>query len=239
MYTVLNNNWFDPTNVISSLSGSSDYKNTRIKTFIKALIVTFLIFTCFSTLAKPTKIMIYGDSISAGYGMTLPESWPNLLNETFKSEQKSITIINESISGETTGGGLARIENVLKRHQLTSNDWIIIELGGNDGLRGFPIKTIKQNLSGMIEAAQYKGINVALMQIKIPPNYGFRYTQLFESNYQQLSEQFKLPLMPFFMEQIASKPQYMQRDNLHPNIDAQVIIRDIMRPEIEKLLENK
>ena len=105
--------------------------------------------------------------------MTLPESWPNLLNETFKSEQKSITIINESISGETTGGGLARIENVLKRHQLTSNDWIIIELGGNDGLRGFPIKTIKQNLSGMIEAAQYKGINVALMQIKILHNYGF------------------------------------------------------------------
>ena len=236
MYTVLNNNWFDSIKVKNSLSYSSTDKNTRFKTFIKGLIVTFLFFTCFSTFSAPTKIIIYGDSISAGYGMTLPESWPNLLNEAFIDEEKDIQIINESISGETTGGGLARLSNVLKRYTLSDNDWIIIELGGNDGLRGFPVKTIKNNLTGMIKIAQQKNINVALMQITVPPNYGARYKKLFDDNYKQLTEEFKLPLVPFFMEQIATQPEYMQKDNLHPNVEAQPVIRDIMRPLIESLL---
>lgn len=237
MYTVFNINWFDSIKTKNSLSYTSSYKNTRFKIFIKRLIVTFFIFTSASTFAQATKIMIYGDSISAGYGMTLPESWPNLLNDKFKSEQKPIEIINESISGETTGGGLARLSNVLKRNELTSKDWIIIELGGNDGLRGFPVKTIKQNLSNMIELAQTKQINVALMQIRIPPNYGSRYTGLFENNYLELTKLYKIPLVPFFMDTIATQPEYMQKDNLHPNLKAQPIIRDIMKVEIEKLLE--
>lgn len=236
MYIVFNINWFDSIKTKNSLSYTSSYKNTRFKIFIKRLIVTFFIFTSASTFAQAVKIMIYGDSISAGYGMTLPESWPNLLNDQFKSEQKPIEIINESISGETTGGGLARFNNVLKRHELTDQDWIIIELGGNDGLRGFPIKTIKQNLFQMIELAQSKKINVALMQVRIPPNYGARYTGLFENNYSELSKLYTIPLVPFFMDEIATQPQYMQKDNLHPNIDAQPVIRDIMRPVIEGLL---
>jgi len=222
--------------VKNSLSYSSKDKNTRFKTFIKGLIVTFFIFTCFSTFAAPTKIMIYGDSISAGYGMTLPQSWPNLINETFIAENKQVEVINESISGETTGGGLARLSNVLKRHVLSPDDWIIIELGGNDGLRGFPIKTIKQNLIQMIELAQSKKVNVALMQIRIPPNYGSRYTSLFENNYSELTQEYNIPLLPFFMDEIATQPQYMQKDNLHPNVEAQPVIRDIMRPVIEGLL---
>jgi acyl-CoA thioesterase-1 len=235
MYTVLNNNKFD--SITNSLSYFNTDKNTRFKTFIKGLIVTFFIFTCFSTFASPTKIMIYGDSISAGYGMTLPDSWPNLLNEAFIAEEKNIQIINESISGETTGGGLARLSNVLKRHTLSKTDWVIIELGGNDGLRGFSTKTIKQNLTGMIKIAQQQNINIALMQITVPPNYGARYKKLFDDNYKQLTKEFKLPLVPFFMEKIATQPEYMQRDNLHPNIDAQPLIRDIMKPEIEGLLK--
>ena len=238
MYTVFNNNWFDSIKVKNSLRSSFTDKNTRFKTFIKGLIVTFLIFTCFSTFAAPTKIMIYGDSISAGYGMTLPDSWPNLLNEAFIDEKKDIQIINESISGETTGGGLARLTNVFKRHTLSKSDWIIIELGGNDGLRGFSTKTIKQNLKSMIEIAQRNNVNVALMQVTVPPNYGSRYAKLFNDNYKQLAEEFTLPLMPFFMEIVAAKPEYMQRDNLHPNIKAQPIIKNFMQPKIEKLIES-
>jgi acyl-CoA thioesterase-1 len=236
MYTVFNNNWFDSIKTKNSLSYTSSYKNTRFKTFIKRLIVTFFIFTSVSTFAQETKIIIYGDSISAGYGMTLPQSWPNLLNKTFQAEKSNIKIINESISGETTGGGLARLDNMLERYNLTNVDWIIIELGGNDGLRGFPIKTIKQNLLQMIELAQSKKINVALMQVRIPPNYGARYTGLFENNYSELTKLYNIPLLPFFMDEIATQPQYMQKDNLHPNVEAQPVIRDIMRPVIEGLL---
>lgn len=236
MYTIFNTACFDSIKRKNSLSYASNNKNTRFKTFIKGLIVTFFIFTSAGTLASNNKIIIYGDSISAGYGMTLDQSWPNLLNETFKSQQKPLVIINESISGETTGGGLARLNNVLKRHNVSSNDWLIIELGGNDGLRGFPIKTIKQNLAKMIEIAQYQNINVALMQIRIPPNYGSRYTKLFENTYVQLTEQNNIPLLPFFMDDIATQPKYMQKDNLHPNKDAQIIIRDIMYPVLERLI---
>lgn len=185
--------------------------------------------------AKQVKIIMYGDSISAGYGMTTQESWPYLLNETFKAENSSLQIINESISGETTGGGLARLENVLKRHKPGKRDWLLIELGGNDGLRGFPVKTSKSNLNRMIEIAKSFGVKVAIMQVRIPPNYGARYTRMFEGMYPDLAEQHQLPLVPFFMEQVATNPNYMLPDGIHPNVSAQIIIRDFMKPELEKL----
>ena len=185
--------------------------------------------------AKQVKIIMYGDSISAGYGMTTQESWPYLLNETFKAENSSLQIINESISGETTGGGLARLENVLKRHKPGKSDWLLIELGGNDGLRGFPVKTSKSNLNRMIEIAKSFGVKVAIMQVRIPPNYGARYTRMFEGMYPDLAEQHQLPLVPFFMEQVATNPNYMLPDGIHPNVSAQIIIRDFMKPELEKL----
>ena len=223
-------------NLIGSVINRLIHKKNRLNKFLQFSLVMLTLVFSINTFAKDTKVVIYGDSISAGYGMKLNQAWPHLLNETFKSEGKSIEFINESISGETTGGGLSRLKEVLSRQQLSSDDWLIIELGGNDGLRGFPVKTLKQNLVQMIEQAQFEGINVALMQIRIPPNYGKRYTQMFEKTYQSLANEYKLPLLPFFMDEVAINPDYMQSDKLHPNISAQVVIRDIMKPVVEGLV---
>lgn len=220
--------------VINLLRSKLFYKIMNIK--CNRLLLAMLCLFSFCLNASQVKVVMYGDSISAGYGMTIEESWPYLLNETFIVEKSNINLINESISGETTGGGLARIDNVLKRHNLSTNDWMIIELGGNDGLRGFPTTTINNNLTQIIKKLKANGINTAIMQIKIPPNYGKRYTTMFEGLYQNLAEEFGIPIMPFFMDSIAINPNYMLQDGIHPNKSAQVIIRDIMKPEIEKLV---
>lgn len=211
-------------------------RNWLIKTSILIITITFYLCFSMSVNAANTKIVMYGDSVSAGYGMQTEQSWPYLLQQTFVTENAPIRLINESISGETTGGGLARIETVLKRHELTAQDWIIIELGGNDGLRGFPIKTLNNNLSAMIKAAKARDINVALMQVRIPPNYGKRYTSMFENTYSKLANEYNLPLLPFFMEKVATNPNYMMRDGIHPNVSAQIIIRDEMKQLIENLV---
>jgi len=236
MTSSINSKSFGTFSLISSLHRRLINKKIGLIKFCNTLIYTLVLLLPISVYAKPVTVLMYGDSISAGYGMTTPESWPYLLNETFKSEKQGIRLVNESISGETTGGGLARLPNVLKRHQLTDKDWLIIELGGNDGLRGFPIKTTRNNLTQMIEIAKSSGVNVAIMQVRIPPNYGKRYTTMFEGQYSKLAEKYELPLMPFFMDKVAINPNYMQSDGIHPNVSAQVIIRDIMKPEIENLV---
>ncbi len=186
--------------------------------------------------AKNKSVIMYGDSISAGYGMKTEQSWPYLLQQTFVTEKTNITLINESISGETTGGGIARIKSVLERHSLTSNDWVILELGGNDGLRGFPINTVKNNLQSMINEIKSRNVNVALMQVRIPPNYGKRYTTMFEGLYGELAKKNDIPLLPFFMDKIAINPNYMMKDGIHPNVSAQIIIRDDMKAVIESVV---
>lgn len=205
---------------------------------LSRLITTFVFI--FSLLlpsyAEQTKVVIYGDSISAGYGMKLSQSWPSLLHNQYQNDKLPIKVINESISGETTGGGLARLDEVINRNQLNKNDWLVIELGGNDGLRGFPVKRLQSNLEQMIKKAQYQQINVAIMQIQVPPNLGKRYSTMFSATYPRLAKQYDIPLMPFFMEEIAIHEKYMQKDQLHPNVSAQVIIRDIMAPQIKELV---
>lgn len=230
---------FDLITTISAKRFSKIMKNKcnrLLSVFIHTILLTALTSISFTLHASNIKVVMYGDSISAGYGMTLEESWPYLLNETYVSQQQGIRLINESISGETTGGGVARLSNVLERQSLTNQDWLIIELGGNDGLRGFPIATIKNNLETMISNLQTQEINVALMQVRIPPNYGKRYTSMFEGIYQELSEKYQIPLLPFFMDTIAVNPNYMLNDGIHPNKSAQVIIRDIMAPIIIDLV---
>lgn len=239
MQLAFHNNGLGVINLFGSVINRLTHKKHRLNKFLQFFCVLLFTLCSWQSVAKPTKVMIYGDSISAGFGMQLHQAWPHLLNETFKAEKKNIEFINESISGETTGGGLARLDEVLQRQGLTGKDWVIIELGGNDGLRGFPIKTLKKNLIQLIEKVQYQGVNVALMQIRIPPNYGKRYTSMFENSYQQLAKQYKIPLLPFFMDQVAINPEYMQADKIHPNISAQVIIRDIMQPVVEELVKKK
>ncbi|MGJ8693878.1 MAG: arylesterase [Thalassotalea sp.] len=183
-----------------------------------------------------TSLVILGDSLSAAYGMKQEQGWVSLLNQRFVQKNSPYHIINASISGETTAGGLARLPKILTKHSV---DYLIIELGGNDGLRGFPIPLIKNNLLQIITLAKQENINIALMQIKIPPNYGPKYNKLFIENYQQLAEQHNIPLLDFFMEDIAINPALMLKDGIHPNIEAQSMIADNMEKQLNQLLLSK
>jgi acyl-CoA thioesterase-1 len=189
-----------------------------------------------SMASAQTKIMIIGDSLSAGYGLKQAPSWVKLLQNKYDEQDKSIALINMSVSGQTTDNALLKITSQLKMHTPTH---VLIELGGNDGLRGFPVKTIKSNLTSLVTASLDAKAKVAVMQIAIPPNLGPRYTQLFTDVFADVANQTNSYLMPFFMHTIAPKPDLMQDDNLHPNDDAQPIIRDIMEKEIDQWLNSQ
>ena len=213
-------------------------RNWLNKTSSLFFVITLLCTFSMTINAKTQKVLMYGDSVSAGYGMQTEESWPYLLAQTFVTENSDIVLINASISGETTGGGIARLPKVLERQNLDENDWVIVELGGNDGLRGFPVSTMRSNLQAMIDEVKSRNINVAIMQVRIPPNYGKRYTTMFENVYKTLATKNDIPLLPFFMEKVATNPNYMMRDGIHPNKSAQIIIRDEMKNVIESLLSD-
>lgn len=180
----------------------------------------------FSQTAIAQKLLILGDSLSAAYGMQQQQGWPQLLQSNTDWQ-----LVNASISGETTAGGLARLPALIKLHQP---DVVLIELGGNDGLRGFTIDSIQTNLSEIITLTKQHKATPVLMQIRIPPNYGPRYGQLFSDIYPQLAEKHKLLLWPFFMDNIAVDNTLMQEDGIHPNSKAQPLISDF----VGKLLLN-
>lgn len=166
------------------------------------------------------KLLILGDSLSAAYGMQQQQGWVHLLQQ-----KTSWQLINASISGETTAGGLARLPALLELHQP---DAVLIELGGNDGLRGFALNTVTTNLNEIITLVQQNNVTPVLMQIRIPPNYGPRYGQQFSKIYPELAEKHQITLWPFFMEEIATKPDLMLADGIHPNVEAQAQISDAM-----------
>jgi acyl-CoA thioesterase-1 len=181
------------------------------------------------------KLLILGDSLSAGYGMQQQQGWVHLLQQQSAAKKLPWRLVNASISGETTAGGLARLPELLQQHQP---DTVLIELGGNDGLRGFPIPTIEKNLLQIIELVKAQRARPVLMQIRIPPNYGPRYNQMFVALYPRLAKQQQLTLWPFFMDQIAIEPNLMQADGIHPNVKAQAKISNMMLPLLEDLVEN-
>lgn len=162
------------------------------------------------------------------------EGWVHLLNQQLTEQNAPYEIVNASISGETTTGGLSRLESILNKNKV---DHLLIELGGNDGLRGFPPKLIKNNLLQMIDIAKSKNIPVSMFSIKIPPNYGPRYTKMFEEVFSTVANEKSIKLIPFFVEFVAVKPDLMQADGIHPNAKAQPIIADIVREDLRKLLE--
>lgn len=168
-----------------------------------------------------TKLLIVGDSLSAAYGIEQQQGWVTLLQQRVKKERIPLTIINSSISGDTTAGGLARLPSLLQREQP---QWVLIELGGNDGLRGLPTQTMESNLTNMMVQIKKNGAQPLLIGIKIPPNYGKKYTTLFEQVYVTVAEQQQVPLLPFLLEGVAGDERYMQSDRLHPNAQAQPII---------------
>ncbi|BEE16598.1 arylesterase [Aeromonas enteropelogenes] len=179
-------------------------------------------------------LLVLGDSLSAGYQMQAQQSWPALLNQKWQNEGAVHSLINASISGETTQGGLARLPALLKEHQP---DWLLIELGGNDGLRGFAPAITRKNLADMIALAKANQTRVVLTQIQLPRNYGARYLRQFEQIFPELAEANKLPLLPFFMDDIALRPELMMNDGIHPTPAAQPQIRDKVARFIEPLLE--
>lgn len=179
-------------------------------------------------------ILLLGDSLSASYGLREDQGWVHLLNQKLIAEKSPYHIINASISGETSGGGLSRLPNILTKEKIDS---IIIELGGNDGLRGFNPKITKNNLLQIIQLAKQKNINIYLMEIHIPPNYGPKYNQLFTGIYQEIAEQEKVTLLPFFMEKVAIDKTLMQKDGIHPNLAAQPIITEIMAKQIQQFFQ--
>lgn len=183
--------------------------------------------------AQAQTLLVLGDSLSAGYQMQVEQSWPALLNQKWLEEGGKHTLLNASISGETTQGALARLPSLLKEHKP---DWLLIELGGNDGLRGFAPTITRQNLASMIALAKEQQTSVVLTQIQLPRNYGARYLRQFEQIFPELAEINDLPLLPFFMDDIALRPELMMNDGIHPTPAAQPQIRDKVARFMEPLL---
>lgn len=197
-------------------------------------LVSLLFSLLFSSLVYSNTLLIVGDSLSAGYQMPVEKSWPVLLPAQLKQQNQKITVVNASISGDTSGNGLARIPALLKKHQP---DYVLIELGANDGLRGFSPTIINNNLSIIIDNIQAQNAQPILMQIRVPTNYGKRYSDAFSNIYPALSEQKSIPLMPFFLEHVITKPEWMMRDGLHPKVVAQPWIAEFIATELGKIIK--
>ena len=198
------------------------------KNGLKIFLFLFLTIS-YSITAETKKLLILGDSISAGYGIKESENWVQLLEDSVNSFGSQLKIINSSISGDTTIGGLSRIENDLATHEP---DYVLVELGGNDALRGYPIKKIKNNLLKIIDASFNAEANPIIMQIRIPPNYGKNYVTAFESIYSEIAAEKNIPKMTFLLEKVALDKSLMQLDGIHPNKKAQQIIAEQVREEL-------
>ncbi|MCE0496059.1 arylesterase [Vibrio salinus] len=183
---------------------------------MRLLSLVFLLF--FSTSGISKTLLILGDSLSAGYQMPISKAWPSLLNNDLLQQGYNINIVNGSISGDTTSSAINRLPQLLSEN---APDYVLIELGANDGLQGFPLDITKQNLISMIKKIRLEGAFPILMQIRIPPNYGKRYSDAFRNIYPGLAQQLNVPLIPFFMEKVVTKPEWMRDDGLHPNEQAQ------------------
>lgn len=178
-------------------------------------------------------LLVMGDSLSAGYGMSPEETWVALMEERLQDNDQDIQVVNASISGETSMGGLQRLPALLERHQP---DIVLLELGANDGLRGFPIAGIQENLASMIEISHQANADVILLGIRIPPNFGSRYTEPFFNQFADLAEQYDLLYLPFLLDGVAEYHSLMQADGLHPKAEAQPIILENVWPLVEKAL---
>ncbi|HIG42358.1 MAG TPA: arylesterase [Gammaproteobacteria bacterium] len=190
-----------------------------------------------TAIGKEPTILVFGDSVSAAYGMDPEQGWVHLLSEQLKTgtqpSMPSYLVINASVSGETTGGGLVRLPKTLEIHQP---DILVLELGGNDGLRGYPIDKIDSNLRAMTAMALTSGAKVLLIGMVLPPNYGRRYTEAFESVFRQVAAEFDIQFLPFFLQGVATPESLIQGDGIHPRAEAQAMLLEDVWPYLEKLL---
>jgi acyl-CoA thioesterase-1 len=198
----------------------------------QALVLVVLLMASINTASANQKILVWGDSLSAAYGIPVDRGWVNLMRNKLGDK---IDITNGSISGETTQGGLTRLPRALKK---VKPDFIILELGANDGLRGISPAVTKSNLNNMIKLAQKANVKVMLLGMKIPPNYGVAYSQKFEQVFKDLAKQYALPFIPFFLEKVIVNLTLLQEDELHPTAEAQPIILLSVYPVVRELLKN-
>ena len=185
--------------------------------------------------AAPT-ILVLGDSLSAAYGIPVEQGWVALLQARLRAKGYGHRVINASSSGETTGGALARLPRALATHRPAI---VIVELGGNDGLRGLPVADIRRNFDAIIRTSQQAGARILLVGMKIPPNYGPAYTRAFYGIYGELARQYRLPTVPFLLEDVAPDESLFQDDGIHPTAAAQPKLLDEVWPHLEPMLRSK
>jgi acyl-CoA thioesterase-1 len=207
-------------------------------TLISLLVGTLVAAPAIATPTKPQTIVVFGDSLSAAYGIAQHEGWVSLLQQRLKQNPNKIIslskVINASISGETTSGGLSRFADMLKAQQPHI---VIIELGANDGLRGLSPIDMRNNLEAMMQLALNSKAKVLLLGMKIPPNYGLKYSQQFSENYTNLAKKYQVPLVPFFLEGVAGNPTLIQADGLHPTAAVQPTLLENVWPTLEIMLQ--
>ena len=200
----------------------------------KLLILVFLLMSSPAFSADEPTILIFGDSLSAGFGIDVDQSWSTLLQTRLQTQGYEHRVVNASISGETTEGGVTRISAALERFDPAL---VVLELGGNDGLRGFPPERLQENLVNIIETAKGTGAQVILLGIRIPLNYGPRYSAAFEDAFRQAAAAQEIPWIEFFMEGIALNEELLQDDGIHPNAEAQPMLLDNAWPIISEALD--
>jgi acyl-CoA thioesterase-1 len=201
-----------------------------------ALGIGLLFIALQNAVASPRTILVFGDSLSAAYGIRPEQGWVALLTQRLQSQGYGYQIVNASVSGETSEGGLERLPRALQLHQPRI---VILELGANDALRGLPVSAARDNLARMVQLSQAAGARVLLVGMRIPPNYGQRYTEEFAHIFPQLASQYHLPLVPFLLQGVALDPARMQPDGMHPNATGEPPVLDTLWPYLKPMLDKK
>jgi acyl-CoA thioesterase I len=186
-----------------------------------------------SAQAATPLILVFGDSLSAGYGIAAQAAWPALLDKDLAKQGKAWRVVNASVSGETTAGGLTRFPQALKTHQPKM---VLLQLGANDGLRGLPLAEMEKNLGSMIKQAKASGAKVHLIGMQMPPNYGASYTQGFAAIYPRLAKQYSISLTPFLLAPVIKNAELFQADQLHPKAEAQPLLMKMVEKDLGKLI---
>ena len=206
---------------------------TLILRVLCSLLLTLALHDAVDAAAPPT-ILVFGDSISAAYGIRVEEGWVALLQKRLAKQGYGYRVVNASVSGETTGGGASRLARAL---ELQKPVIVVVELGGNDGLRGLPLVEVRKNLETMADQAHDAGVRMVVLGMRIPPNYGQQYTERFHALFGDVAQRYSLPYVPFLLEGVAFNDKLMQHDGIHPTAEAQSRLLDAVWVALEPLLK--